>query len=257
MLGSLVYIVLALASLVTAAISAMLGMAGGILLLAVMLCFLSHGEAIPTHAVVQLASNGTRVLAFFEHVDRRAFGRFLLGVLPGWALGVGLLWSLGEPQRAEPFLKALIGAFILGMTFVPRRPVGASAENGTGERGHLWLAGFLAGVAAMTVGTVGPLIAPFFPQAGLLKERLIATKALCQMSTHVAKIPGFLLLRDLNVSGLGLLAGVMVCMAVPGTLLGKRLLKGVSERHFWYAYRAALTLAGVKLLVVDGLMQWI
>ena len=47
----------------------------------------------------------------------------------------------------------------------------------------------------------------------------------------------------------------MIVMVIPGTLLGKRLLKGVSERHFAITYRVALTAAGLKLLVIDGLLE--
>ena len=50
-------IILAIAALLTSMISAIIGMAGGILLLAVMLSFLSHADTIPTHGAVQLASN--------------------------------------------------------------------------------------------------------------------------------------------------------------------------------------------------------
>ena len=116
--------------------------------------------------------------------------------------------------------------------------------------------GLLAGTAALTVGAVGPLIAPIFARQNFTKERLIATKAVCQLATHALKIPAFILIRnDLDFSRLGGLALVMACLVGPGTLIGKRLLTHVSERHFVVAYRVVLTLEGLKLLVVDGLMR--
>ena len=76
--------ILAVCALLTSILSAILGMGGGIMLLAVMFsCSMPHGDAIPTHAAVQIASNGTRVLAFLKNVDRSAFLRFLIGVFPG------------------------------------------------------------------------------------------------------------------------------------------------------------------------------
>ena len=45
----------------------------------------------------------------------------------------------------------------------------------------------------------------------------------------------------------------MIVMVIPGTLIGKRMLKGVPERYFRIAYRVALTAAGLKVLVIDGL----
>ena len=103
------------------------------------------------------------------------------------------------------------------------------------------LVGLGAGTAALTVGAIGPLIAPVFARHNFVKERLIATKAVCQLATHIVKIPAFILLRDLDLPRLGALALVMIVMVIPGTLIGKRLLKGVSEKHFRIAYRVALT----------------
>jgi uncharacterized membrane protein YfcA len=244
--------ILAVVALVTSIISGILGMGGGMLLLATMFCFMPHGEAIPTHAAVQIASNGTRVLAFIKNVDRGAFGRYILGLLPGAGIGMLLLWTLGAPDKSEPFLKALIGVFILLVTFLPNTKT-------DGSPGGRWLdfrlVGLGAGTAALTVGAIGPLIAPIFARRNFVKERLIATKAVCQLATHIVKIPAFILLRDLDLPRLGALALVMILMVIPGTLIGKRLLKGVSEKHFRIAYRVALTVAGLKVLVIDGLLS--
>ena len=245
-------LILALAALVTSIISAILGMGGGILLLAVMLSFMTHGEAIPTHAATQIASNGTRALAFVQYVDRSAFVRFCLGVVPGGAIGIFLLWSLGPVERSEPYLKMLIGSYILVATYLPKPKKGHTSPM------TWWdfpLMGLAAGTAALTVGAVGPLIAPIFARRHFVKESLIATKATCQLATHVIKIPAFLLVRDLNVAKLGMVAMVMIVMVIPGTLIGKRLLTHVPERWFVIAYRVALTVAGTKVLLFDGVYR--
>lgn len=244
------YLVLPIAALLTAALSAILGMGGGMLLLATMFCFMSHAEAIPSHAAVQLVSNSTRTVAFLRFVDWRTVGRFLLGALPGALLGLFLLSWLGQPRESEPWLKLLVGAYILGALLLPQ-------PKKTAHLSRWWdfpLMGVLAGAAAFTVGAVGPLIAPLFARRDFVKERLIATKALCQSILHLAKLPAFLWLRSYeNLEALGALAVVMAVVTIPGTLLGKRVLERVSADRFLLLYRLALLAAGLKILLADGL----
>jgi uncharacterized membrane protein YfcA len=248
---TVLHIILAIAAFVTAMISGILGMAGGVLLLATLFCFLPHGEAIPTHAAVQIVSNSTRVLALWSHVDWRTVVRFCLGAMPGAVIGTYLLWALGEPGQSEPYLKILVGVYILALTLVPTGDGRSSAM--------VWwdfpLVGLAAGTAALTVGAMGPLIAPMFARRNFVKERLVATKAVCQAIVHVTKIPAFLWLGSLDLEKLGLMTLLMIGMVIPGTLVGKRILKHVSEKQFVALYRIALVFAGLKILLYDGLWQ--
>lgn len=225
------------------------------LLLAAMFSFMSHGEAIPAHAAVQLISNSTRTLAFLKHVDWRTVGRFLLGVLPGSVLGVGVLLILGEPGESEPYLKMLVGGYILVALFLPKPRKGAVSG------GNWWdfpVLGVFAGAAAFTVGAVGPLIAPLFARRDFVKERLVATKAVCQSLLHLAKIPVFLTVRSYpDLTQLGVATLLMAVLVIPGTLVGKRALKHLNEHHFITLYRAALLVAGLKVLLIDGIWRLI
>lgn len=243
--------ILTVCALITATISGIIGMGGGILLLAAMFCFLPFEQAIPLHAAVQLVSNGTRILAFFRSVDWRTVRRYLFGVVPGCGIAGLILWSLGEPGRLEPYLKIVIGLYILTVTFLPT----PRASVGHGGRHDFTYLGLATGTAALTVGAVGPLIAPMFARRGFVKERLIATKAVCQMLTHAMKIVAFSMLGTIEFDRLSLLFAVMSAAAIMGTLLGKRILTRVSNESFVLLYRIALTVAGLKVLIVDGLLH--
>lgn len=242
--------ILSVVAFLTATLSAVIGMGGGMLLLAALFAFMPHASAIPTHACVQLVSNSTRTLVFLPHVEWPAVGRFLIGVIPGSFIGVAALVLLGDSPRAEPWLKLLVGAYILGSLAIPARPSGDRRLPG-------WsfpLLGLAAGAAAFTVGAVGPLIGPLFARGNFKKEALVATKAVFQSLLHLAKIPTFLLVRSYpNLAELGALTLAMAIMAVLGTLLGRRLIHRVSERAFLLLYRIALTIAGLKVLIFDGL----
>ncbi len=224
-------------------------MGGGILLLATLFCFLPHGVAIPTHAAVQLVSNTVRVAGFLSFVDWRTVGRFASGAVPGGLLGAGLLWSLGPPGDAEPYLKLLVGAYVLAMTVLPMSPSG----GGVPRWWDFPLLGLAAGTAGLTLGAIGPLIGPMFARRNFVKERLVATKAMCQAIIHLIKIPAFLWLGSLQVGRLGSLTLLLAVMVIPGTLAGQAVLKHVTETQFVRMYRVVLGIAGLKILIVDGI----
>jgi uncharacterized membrane protein YfcA len=252
-MSGLALALLAVVALLTSMFSAVTGMGGGFMLLAVMFSFLPHAEAIPTHAAVQLASNGTRILVFIRNVDAAILARFSIGAVPGSVIGALLLWRLGKLDDYEPYIKTLVGAYILGATFWPRRSGGDPSKAAW----DFTVMGFVSGVAALTVGAVGPLIAPLFAGGGFEKERVIATKATCQMVTHVLKIPAFVfLLGDrFDLTHLGGLTAVMIVMVVLGTLAGKRIVSYISPEWFAFMFRAILLVAGVKVLVFDGIVR--
>lgn len=242
--------ILLIVSFATATLSAIIGMGGGILLLAVMLGFMPHAVAIPTHASVQLASNSTRLLIFIRHMDRAALIRFAVGAIVGTLIGAAILILLGELKTGEPYLKCAVGIYVLVASFIPKRKSAAAPRESTRDFVGV---GLLAGAAGPTIGAVGPLIAPIFARHDYIKERLIATKAACQMFCHLMKIALFVALGTFGATQHGPLLMAMVAMVIPGTLVGKRLLKYVSPNAFRILYRAALLLAGGKVLFFDGL----
>lgn len=245
------HVVLAAVAFATATLSGIIGMGGGMLLLATLFCFLPHGEAVPAHAAVQLVSNTTRVLGFLSWVDWPTLGRFCLGAVPGAVLGAGILFSLGQPVQRDAPLKLMVGMYILIVALLPK-------TRGSDRRGKWWdfpVLGAAAGVAGLTIGAVGPLIAPLFTRRGFVKERLVATKAACQAVLHVLKIPAFLWLGSLDYARLGTLTALMILMVIPGTMLGKRLLRRVSEERFDRLYKITLVAAGLKVAIHDGLWR--
>ncbi len=231
-----------------AVVGGIVGMGGGTLLLASIFCFMPHGQAVPLHGAVMLVTNSSRVVAFWKDVDWRTVGRFSIGAVPGAAIGGLVLWRLGELRSTEPYLKTAIGLYILVLTYLPKpkKRVGTTARKG-------WTAmGLIAGASSLTVGAIGPLIAPLFVRRDFVKERLVATKAVVQMITHALKLPMFWLIGTIQLAEFSRFLVCMSIVVIPGTFLGKRLLHRVSPRVFVLLYKAALTIAGFKLLIIDG-----
>jgi uncharacterized membrane protein YfcA len=232
--------VIGVAAFVTAVLSGVLGMAGGVALLGVLLLFLPPLVAIPVHGVIQLVSNGSRVLAQRRHARFDWILWYALPLVPaGW---LGLAVAKAVPER---FLEGAIGAVVLAATWLPRRRDGARAA----ERPRLrFLAlGGSAGFLSMVVGAVGVLIDPFFLGLGLSRHALVGTKAACQALGHTVKVGLFGVAGFAFAEHLPLLALGAACAAA-GTWLGSRLLDRLSEEGFLWLYRTVLTGLALRLV---------
>lgn len=228
------------AAAATAALSAVVGMAGGITLLAVMLLYLEPLVAIPLHGAVQLVSNSSRAVVQRSHVRWTAVARFSLLLLPFAFAGLTVARAL-PPES----LRIGIGMFVLVATWRPgwlrAHPAGGGSER------QLVAVGGVVGFLSTTIGATGPLMAPFFLHLGLSRQSLIGTKAACQSLQHCAKLVVFGLAGFVFVEWAGLLAGLAAAVVV-GTLAGSRLLEHVSEENFRRLYQGVLTVVAVRLV---------
>lgn len=229
---------LTLATFVTAAFSAVVGLGGGVTLLAVMATLMPPALVVPLHGVVQLVSNSTRAGLLAAHVHRRIFAYYMVAAICGVAIGAR--FYLGG---AVSWFRPAVGLFVLGyLATLARKP-----RLGRIPIPAFALVGFSVGTLASLIGATGPLNAPFFVRDDLSKRQVIATQASVQIATHGAKIPVFVALGFDYTAHLATLAP-LVLAAVAGTMVGKHLLAGVSEQTFRRVFVAVLALVSIKLI---------
>jgi len=237
-------IVLSIAAFLTATLSAIIGMGGGITLLAIMVLFLPWKILIPIHGCVQLISNATRVVSFIKYVDWKIFAKFLIACCPASYIG---LKAVG--QFDETLIKAFIGIFILYAVFLAPK----LKETISRVFKNFYIAGTFAGSISMVVGATGPLIAPFFINSNLEKESIIATKALCQMMVHLIKVILFGAILGFSLNDYYQLLTSMAVGVILGTICGKWILENkVSDTVFRFLYRFVLSLVALKILIYDS-----
>ncbi len=225
-------------SFITSALTAAVGIGGGIVLLAVMATILPPVVVLPVHGVVQLGSNAGRAAIMHAHVDRATLGFFGLGALLGAAAGAGVFVALPAPV----FLLT-IGLFVIYSVWAPRlRPSDM-------PRGGFLGVGAATTFLSMFVGGTGPFVAAFLSPEHLGRERLVATHASCMTLQHAFKVVGFGYIGFAFAEWVPLMTA-MIATGFLGTLAGRQLLRRLPERWFKPVFKWVLTILAIRLLWV-------
>ena len=246
LLSSQALLIILVCTVATSIVSAVMGMAGGVMLLVIIASLTETIYIVPLYSSIQLISNTTRLLLFFKHIHWNIIRLFILGLVPGSLCGIYLVQML--PKDA---IKLLMGVFILLATYVPK----SKTEIRTGI-GVFFGLGIISGILSVLLGTPGPLLAPFFVRNDIIKEELIATKAVCQTLSHILNIIlyGFI---GVNILVHWNILVVLGSAAIIGTLLGKKLLTKISDRYFLIAFKVLLTLIALRIVVIQVMKIWV
>jgi len=228
-------------AVLSAVISAITGVAGGVILLSAFLVTLPPLAVVPVHGAVQLIANASRLMAFWSHIRWPVVLRFALMSLPGAALGATLVASL-SPRALQI---AIAIAVLWTLVSNRRQPMEVSA----GRLRWFYPLGLLCGVLGMVVGSTGPVITQALLWAGVVKEEHVATKAACQALGNIIKIVFYGTTLGFAFGDHGLLIAIMGAGSIVGTYLGRQLLRRVSETGFVTATRVLLAAVAIKILV--------
>ena len=108
--------------------------------------------------------------------------------------------------------------------------------------------GAVSSFISALLGSVGPLLAPFFLAYGLTKASYVGTIALSAVVMHVAKLGAYGAASVLtpNAMMLGLALGLVM---LPGSWVGKNLVDRVSERAFVIVVEVALVTSALWFLL--------
>ena len=238
--GIVQWIILAVVALVASTLAAVTGFGGAAILLPALVVIFGVRAAVPILTVAQLIGNGSRVWFNRKELHWRVVGWFAIGAVP-FALVGGYLFA----KAPLTGLTRLVGAFLLVVVVWrharPRRsrPFPVAAFAGIGAGGSF--------ISAL-VGSVGPIMAPFFLAYGLAKGAYIGTEALSTVVMHLAKLVAYRQTAVLTLGGaaVGLALGPIM---VFGSFLGKQIVDCLPEKVFVAIIEAVLVVAGILFLV--------
>lgn len=240
-------------SVLASVVSALTGVAGGVVLLSGLLLTVSPLAVVPLHGLVQFSAGLARLVAFRRHVSWSIVGLFIAGMLPGAIVGALALRALKELNQSYVLL--VIAVFIV-FAILPRRDREMADHPRTINRLGLYALGAGCGVLGMFVGSTGPLVSGWLLRHGIVKEAHIGSKSVMQGSAHLVKIPLFIWGLDFDFSPYLPALALMIPGVIAGTFLGKMLLGKLSPDRFSLIVRTLLILIVVRIVWTEVGTLW-
>jgi uncharacterized protein len=213
---------LSLLMIFTAFLSGIFGMAGGLILIGVLLVVFPLPTAMVLHAVTQMASNGWRALLWWRHIVWKSTACYVAGCLV--SVGLWSIW-LYVPDKAVALLMLGMSPFIIRA--VPERILPRTF-------GPLQVAatGLLSMMLMLLTGVTGPLLDTMFLRSPLERRQIIATKASCQVFGHGFKLVYFGALIEQAGQVEPWFLAIAVASSMIGTSAGKLLLEKLTDQQF-------------------------
>lgn len=216
-----------IAVFLTAVLSGIVGMAGGIVLMGVLITTLSVATAMVVHGAVQAASNGARFIFLREHMMWHVLGPYALGA------GVTVAAFLAFTFVPDPaIVLILIGALPWLARIIP-----ASRGLDIREPKVGVICGITVTAAQLLAGASGPLLDVFYVNTPVDRFKIIATKAFTQTLGHLIKLVYYGVALETVGASLDdqttlLLIGFGVVAAIFGARVGTWILNYVDDQTF-------------------------
>lgn len=240
-LSTVEIVIIAFGALVSSYIHGATGLAGGILLAALLAPIIGVMPLVPVMSVTLLMSHLSR--AWFNKRDFHR-GVYLLIVVP--AVPALIVSTNIYASLSAAWISGILGVVVL--ISLPYRHWAARKQFKT-RKSVMAAAGFMHG--ALTGVSIGPgmLLVPLMFGYGLTKEAFVATFAAIALTVNITRVGSFGAIGQLPWDFL-LLGFLMGLLTIPGNFLGRMSLRkmGSSKHSFW---------VDVLTLIAGGNFLWL
>lgn len=214
---------------------------GALIILAITSTVLPIQAIVPIHSTLLIGSTATRVLFFWEHINWRIAGPFLVGSLFGALIGARVYIEL-----PEAFIATAISVLMLVALWLPKvtwRP----------RIRHPWvIVGFIHTLIS-TMFAYGALLHSVILHTDLKRQQIVGTMAGGLTGMGIFKIAGYVF-YGFDYSPYLVTIAAAVAVSLLGTAVGKMLGSRLSEDKFRFIYRVLITITALRLLYA-GLLQ--
>ncbi len=240
------YVLIIISALATSLLSGLVGMAGGVVLMAVLVNILPVSSAMVLHGITQFTANGSRTLILRKHLMWRLLPGYILGASAAVA---GFSALLFVPEASVVLI--LVGLF----PWLARLQPKSSALNITRPASNI-ICGFSVTSAQLLAGAAGPLLDLFYLNSGLDRQTVVANKALTQTIGHLLRIFYYGAIISVATPLPNWLFLAAAIAAVIGTRLGTWLLARWDDQRF-QRVSGQIILATGTICILQGSYQLI
>jgi len=237
--SALLLALLAISALVTSFISGILGMAGGMILMGILLAVMPLPAGMMLHGITQLASNAWRAFLWRTEVDWRVFRGYACGALAALAVFAAVQLVVSKP----------IALVVMGLTPFVALALPEKLHLNVERRGQPVSCGFICSALSLSAGVSGPILDIYFVRSRMGRHQVVATKAMTQSLSHVLKIFYFGAVTAVEGGDVEpWLAAMMVILAFTGTSLSRHVLERMNDASFRWWTRWTVMSLGVFYL---------
>ena len=239
---------LALASIVGWFISTLAGGGSSFILMPIIGMFLG-AQAIPSIITIGgIFGNSERVYVYWNQIN----WQILKWDLPGATVGA-ILGAFTLSQLNLEWVTILVAGFLIvsAISFFFQK----NEQSFPVKTWYFLPSGFIYAFLSGLIGSIGPLLAPFYINYGLKKEEILATQATNRILIHSIKVIAYWFFGNLQISYVGY--GILIGLAsFPGNFLGGLVLDKISEKIFRRLVFSFVLFSGLLILWQHREMFW-
>jgi len=225
--------------LVAGTLSGIVGFGSSIMLMPVLVIAFGPLQAVPIMAIAAIMANLSRIMVWWRDVHWRTVCAYSATGAPFAALGAATLLVL--PARV---IEAALGVFFIAMIGVRRWMAAHQLKLGLA---HLAMIGVPVGYLTGIVVSTGPITAPIFLAAGLVKGAFLSSEAAASLAVYLAKAAVF---RSFGALPLDIVAKGLVIGStlMAGAFIAKRFVLKMDAARFRLLMDGLMLVSGLALL---------
>lgn len=221
-------------------ISTIAGGGGALVLVPAINSLLGVSNTAPVLNLGSFLGRPSRLFLFWKHINWKVVAYYTPAAMLGAALGA---WFFSSIKIA--WLQIFVGLFLVS-TVVQYR-FGKKTKSFNMELWYFIPLGLIISIFGTLIGAMGPVLNPFYLNAGLDKEELIATKTANSFLMGISQLGSYtffgLLTKELWYYGIALGLG-----ATLGNIIGKRFLSNMKSSTFRQWLILFMLISGLSLL---------